>query len=597
MKRTMTLAAAVAWVLTWGASSYAAPSDADVQAARKMVQQTFGPQIQAAKTSADKDDDIKTASLLLEAGAAGKPSDPKYTPVMLSEMARAAADLAVSAGTDEGNALAEKAIAQCSTLLGHSKIETANELANLRSTIYAAARGPQKKDAGGNLARTLAAMAVLYEQAGDLDNAGAYLTKAVNAARVAGANDVADELSIDSQRVQRIRGFRKDLAAAQDELRAAVAGNNAPAVKEATAKIGLLHLLRNGDPIAAADFLDKVGNEFAPAAKLVAARAKGTKPRPDDAYAAAGSLRDASAKADLTVRATLLELALDLCNDITAASGASTELLAKTETLRTAVQALLDKLPNSTAALARKWLENLAGTVKFNADGSISLTYSLAVATQMKDWGSHQGNWAMGAAGLACKDANAWIYDIVKFRADKSIIISYSGAGHLFMGTLALNEGLGNIRENPNFCLATDGAGGFIYGASNTRERDAAFKVPQPANVQINYDGAGTFTWSVMGQSVGKPFKITPPAANSTFRVGFAIRGGGDGQFKNLTIQGTSLVDKSLLGAAGAAAAATATPAATPTPTPPTPPRGGPIPGPGPGPGGPPRGGPRPWGG
>lgn len=535
----------LAVLLAWGAL-LGEISDQDRQRAKEQVEKLYGQQIVRAKTSGDKSDDTQVARTLLDASR-----KPDQSPAVRAELARTAMEIFACIGGDDTGILAEEALNQYASVGQLSPAERTNATVSLRQIEMKSARPDQRKTATARLADAYVRLSLAQESAGQIDDAAASIIRATELARSAGLNEAVEEYTVENQRIQRIRMFQHDLAEAKQELAAAEAGNNPPLVKAAYEKIGLLHLLRNGDPVSAAEPLSKAEHEWAPQARLVARQAGGGKLSPLEALSAAEMLRDAALKASLDVRAALLEQVLSLCT-VAQAGPLTEEQTRQVQQLRNHAQALLEKLPRSNPL--RRALLALSGHVQFNADGTVLITYSFGGSTQLGDW-TTSGQWAVAGGSAAQKDRGGYLYNNVRFRADRPMQVSLtlSGTGAAAV-VLALNDDLNNYSNNVHLTLmTTDNQGWRVSSGGGVDSQGRNEQLRQPVSVTIATDGGSNITWSVNGQVVAKtPVKTL--AAGGSLRLGIDARRGGQFSVKNVSLKGTPMGEDPIAKASAAPA-------------------------------------------
>jgi len=519
------------------AAAPAAISEADKAAARKTVEQKFGAEIRQVKGTADKDDDLKTARILLAASADG--SNP---PAVRAELARAAMEVSLAVGSSDSADVARQALDGWSSLEGLTKLERAKWAVNIRQSQLNRAGRDRRKLLAPGLVEAMVELAEEYEAAGDYNSAAAQILSALGAARTANLTETVEELTLTNMRIQRVRVVKRELAAAERELAAAVAGKNPPLVKKTHEKIGLLHLLRDGNPIAAADHLAKAGHEWAAPAQSLRQRAAGKKLSADTAFAAAEMLHKAALRAERGVKAPLLEVLLDVCAELEAQVEADSSMAVRVKAYREQARSMLAALPNNPAQMLRRALKKLAGTVAFNPDGSVKLSYAFASSRELKDWTIVRGRWTAAKASLAVARGGGDIYNNVRFRADRPLHVSYIAAGPgSIMAVLALNDNLQKPHANPYFCVGHQG--GTVWYVGGLGGRRSLGKLPsrtQPYRVQILHDGSGKFSLIVNGTAVGN-LKAAASLVNGGFRLGFFISQSREAAFGKLTIRGTPL--------------------------------------------------------
>jgi len=528
-------AAVCAAVCFCAATAPAAISEADKAAARKTVEQKFGAEIRQVKGTADKDDDLKTAGILLKASADG--SNPL---AVRAELARTAMELSLAVGSSDSADLAQQALDGWSTLAGLNRLERAQWAVDIRQTQLSRAGRDRRKVLAPGLVEAMVELAEEYEAAGDLNSAAAQIVSALGAARTANLTETVEELTLTNMRIQRVRVVKRELAAAERELAAAVAGKNPPLVKKTHEKIGLLHLLRDGNPISAADHLAKAEHEWAAPTESLRQRAAGKKLSVENSFAAAEMLHKAALRAERGVKAPLLELLLDVCAELEAEVEADSTMAALVKAYGKHARSMLAALPNNPAELLRRALKKLAGTVAFNPDGSVKLSYAFTSSRDLKDWTIVRGSWTVAKAFLAVAKGGGDIYSNVRFRADRPLHVSYVAAGPgSIMAVLALNDNLQSPQANAHFCVGHQG--GTVWYVGGLGGQRSLGKLPsrtQPYRVQILHDGSGKFSLIVNGTAVGN-LQAAASLVNGGFRLGFFISQSREAAFGKLTIRGT----------------------------------------------------------
>ena len=517
-----------------GGALTAAISEADRAAATKTVEKMFGKQIGQAKLTLDKADDVKTAELLLQASGEGR------TPLAVrAGLARTAMELVLPVGSDESSALAVQALRQWSTLAGLSRIERGKWLVNIRQTELRKARREQTKRITPGVIQAIVELAESYEADGDLDSAAAHVFRALAMARKAQLADLVSELTVTNMRVQRIRSFRRDLGAAEKQLAAAVAGKNHPLINKTVEKIGLLHLLRNGDPISSAEHLARAKHEWATPAADLRRRASGRRLSAAESLAAAEMLRGAAHRAEQGAKAPLLELLLDLCVELEATVPDDSDQAVRAEMLRRLAQGMLAKLPNSSLHVLRRALANLAAAPVFNPDGTVQLTYAFSSARELNDWTVTRGKWSAAKGTLAVAKGGGSVYHNLRFRADRPLHVSFAAAGPgSITSVLAFNDDLQNYLHNAHFCVGhRSGTLWYTGGLGGRRLIDRLASTTQPYRVQILHDGVGRFTYIINGRAVGK-LQTNRPLIGGSFRLGFVLSPSRVASISKLTIRG-----------------------------------------------------------
>ncbi len=537
-------------LLTTALVAAAAPgaiSEADKAAASQTVEKLFGAQIRQARMSLDKDDDFKTAQLLLQSSGEGG-----NALAVRAELARQAMELAISAGTEETWALAVEALRQWSSLAGLSRREHGQWLVNIRQAQLQRGRRDQQKPLTEQLVRAIVDLAEACEAGGDLDAAAAQILRATGLARQAQLTDLLEELNLTNLRIQHVRSFRRELEAAEQQLAAAKLAANDSLVQETLEKIALLHLLRNGDPISAAEHLANVKHPWAAQAEALRRRASGAKLTREEALAAAEMLHDAAGRATLTAKAPLLELLLDLCVELEADPDATAEQASRVQVLRKLAQNLLAQLPNSSLELTRRALAKLAGKVVFNSDGTVQVSYGFTSQRELNDWSVLSGQWVASKGALAVQRGGGAIYHNLRFRADRPLHLSFAAAGPGSITTvLALNDDLSNDRGNVHFCVGhQSGTMWYMGGLGGNRLIDRLPSNAQPYRVQILGDGTGSFALFVNGTALGK-LQVRQSLVNASFRVGFVLSSSRVASYTNLVLRGTPLAKQAVAEAKG----------------------------------------------
>lgn len=533
-----------------GPAALGAIAEADRAAAAETVEKMFGSQIRQVKATADKADDLETAGVLLQASG-----EVKTALAIRAELARTAMELAAPIGTDKASAFAAEALTRWSALAGMSRIERGKCLVSIRQGELDKATGERKSQAARQLVEAAAELGESYEAANDLDSAAAQIFRALSVARGARLTDVVEELTAANMRLQRIRSFRRAVEAAEKELAAAEAGGNAPLVQTTVAKIGLLHLLRNGDPASAAEHLAKVKHPWAAAAADIRRRASGARLSVEGALAAAEMLHSAAGRAEIGAKVPLLELLLDLCAEMAATMPADDQA-ARVAMLRKQAEDMLARLPNPGLLRLRRALAKLAGKVVWNPDGTIQLTYRFSSKQELSDFSPTTGNWTAGGGALAAGKGGGSVYHNVRFRADRPLHVSFAGAGGGgAIAVLALNDDLRNYRNNAHFCAGFQGGRlWYLGGLRASYARGPMPSGPEAHLVHILHDGAGRFTYIIHGQAVGK-LQTQQRLLGGGFRVGFEIPANRPATVANLSIVGVPLAQDPVAKSAPSAAA------------------------------------------
>jgi len=237
---------------------------------------------------------------------------------------------------------------------------------------------------------------------------------------------------------------------------------------------------------------------------------------------------------------------------------------------------LLARYPNPLSQALRKSLAGLNCVTLVNPDGSVQLTYAFASAKELADWTQQRGSWTVTGGQLALSaGAGGYVYHIVRFRADKPMLVSFTGATpDSMLGMLALNEGLDDRNANAHAGIDSRRGKAWVIGGLGAQDQSCApDSGPSPYRVQLAYDGAGNFTCTMNGKPMGK-FKGNV-ANGGTFRVGFYVRT--QGSVSSLVISGTP-VSSNPTGQPAPAAPVVAPPPAATKPAPPPQPQ--PQPGP-----------------
>ena len=515
----------------------AAISEADRATARKTVEKTFGAQIRQVRMTAEKADDLKTCQLLLQAS-----QDASSPLAVRAELARTAMQIALPIGSASAADLAVQALQAWSTLAGMGQVERGKHLVTIREAELRKAPRGQTRQVAPRLVQAILDLAESYESANDLDNAAAHTFRALGMARTEQLPDLVEELTQANMRIQRVRTFRRDLAAAQKELAAAEAGHNAPLIRKTMEKIGLLHLLRNADAVSASEHLARAKHDWATAAGHLRRRASGARLSVEQSFAAAEMLRDAAYRADLGAKAGLLELLLDLCVELEVRVQGGSDQAARVEVLRKLARTMLSRLPNTSLLALRRVLSKLAGAVVLNPDGTVKLSYSFASGKELNDWTATRGKWTAGKGHLTVGKGGGSIYHNLRFRADRPLSLSFAAAGPgSIIASLALNDDLGDYRRNAHFCAGHQGGTLWYFGGlGGTGRRERLPSRSQPYRIQIHHDGAGGFAYTINGKAVGK-LQAAKPLTSGSFRVGFTVSRNRVAAFGALSIHGTPM--------------------------------------------------------
>jgi len=511
------------------------------QAARKKVQDTFGRQIQQARATADKGDDLQTAELLYEAAA-----NPRTPGAIRVELARAAMELTIPIGTGPAAALSEKYLDRWAQLGKKGLHERYEWLLKIRTAQRAKAKPTERRAATTELVRATGALAIAYRKAKKLDQAAAYIIKAMGEARRANLTDLLDALTLANTEIQCQRTFLRDKAAAESELAAAVAGNNPPLIKASYEKIGLLHLLRNADPASAAAPLANARNAWAAPARAVGYWMKTRRIQRRHVLSGAEMLMKAAEKAHIGAKAKLLETLVDLCDHAQQYLKPDDKTAARLTLLRRHARIMLERLPNSAISRLRKALKALAGTVVFAADGSVTINYFFTSARLTADW-QKTGKWTVSKGVFGCRAGKqtAGAYHIVRFRADRPLSVSFSGrtSGGMFGVTLFRKDDTANVRRCMLLTLGMRNARQYLVNGMAGRQAGwLARPLAQPFTVVSAHDGKGKFSWTVAGQAL-TPRGVRKNWKPENFRVGFVLYAGATGGVSGVSIKGTPYPD------------------------------------------------------
>jgi len=530
------------------------------QAARKKVQDMFGRQIQQARATSDKGDDLQTAELLYEAAA-----NPRTPGAVRVELARAAMELSIPIGTAPAATLSEKYLDRW-TQLGKKGLDERYEwLVKIRTAQVAKAKSPDRRAATTELVRATGALAIAYQKAKKLDQAAAYVIKAMGEARRANLTDLLEELTLANTEIQCQRSFLRDKATAEAELAAAVAGNNAPLIKASYEKIGLLHLLRNADPASAAASLANAKHAWAAPAGAVGYWMQTRRIQRSHVLGGAEMLMKAAEKAHIGAKAKLLETLVGLCDYAQQYLKPDDKSSARLTMLRSQARVMLERLPNSTISRLRKALKALAGTVVFAADGSVTINYFFSSARLSADW-QQTGKWtvAKGLFGCSAGKETASAHHIVRFRADRPLSVSFSGrtSGGMFGVTLFRKDDTVNVRRCMLLTLGMRNTRQYLVNGMAGRQNGwLARPLAQPFTVVSSHDGKGNFSWTVAGQAL-PPRGVRKDWKPENFRVGFVLYAGAKGGVSGVSIKGTPYPDAPVVTSGGSLLDPTAKPSA-----------------------------------
>jgi hypothetical protein len=538
-------------------------ADSKQDEAAKQVQQTVGKEVAQVKAANDKPRAVKLAQAILASSSDAAPGQ-----AVQAELARAALELALWAGTPEAFALADNAAAALADYGKLPLIERHNLLIRVRTAQLAAAKADQRSQASAALADALAGLAQACEETDDTDAASANYARAAAIAHAANLTDLADQYTQENLRLQRQRLFKNDLAAAQDELRAAIAGNNQPLAQQDNEKIGLLYLTRMADIAQAAPFLAKSGGDWAAAASLLAKLSAGEKLDTDQAILAAEALKRAADRSETGAKSTLMEQVLQICNS--AAAQASAAQAAKLEALRQAAKAVLDKTPSDKVAALRKALGNPAGQIKVNPDGSVTLSYTFATQRQLKDWTMTQGQWSIDNPGLTWQGDRCDIFNNIRFRADKPLTLLVEGTTTQPGGIGAMLAADKTDRFNAaHLLLNPRQKDGWQIGALGGKPIVNVNPLPAgPYKLKITFDGSGAFAFILNGQPLGTADLPKGASLADGLRMGLAGTQKNLGSFRFASIQGQPVAAASQPATQPAPVKAPPAPAVQPAPAP-----------------------------
>jgi len=531
-----TLGAVLAGIFLTGAVASAAISQAERASARKVVEGTFGEQIRQVRASLAKEDDLKTAERLLQAS-----QDRKQRRAVQAELARAAMELADSAGTPEAAALAEQALGRWSGLVGISKTERAEWLVRIRTSPLARAEADRKQQLAAGAVDAVVELAAAYEDEGDYERAAAAIVRALGMARAARLAGAVADLEERNARIQHLRLFHRDLAEAKQRLAAAIAGKNPPRIRELQEKIGMLHLLHNGDPAAASAHLAKAGHEWAKAADDLRRRPSGKGLPPEQALAAVDMLLAAAVRAHPQAKRPLLKQLLTVCGNVGTKTAPDDDQARRLNALQQRAQAMLDKLSPEKPPSLQEALASLAGAVSLSPDGNAQVVYSFDQPGQLADWDARRGQWQADKGRLTQQASTGGrIYHRVRFRADRPMEIRFAATGRgIIAATLALNDKLDQPDGSVRFLLDQHRGSGWMMGGLGARR--LAGPIPQGTrqyDAEVLHDGTGEFTWIVNGQTLGK-ISLRKSLVAGHFRLGLILDGQRRTAFSALTIKGT----------------------------------------------------------
>jgi len=531
------VAFALVTVLLVVAGLRAAEAPASPEAARATVEKTFGAQIRQVQATAATDDDLQTAGVLLQAS-----QDASTAPAVRAELARRAMELAMAVPATRGASLAELALSRWAELGQLTQVQRKTWLVRIRQAELRRARRGQRIEPAARLVEALRELASAQEAAGCIDLAARAVLQAAGIARQERLTDLEADLAPVARRLQRELAFRREMDRAKRRLEAAVAGENPPAIRDAYEKIGLLYLLRKGDPAAAVEALTKAGHEWAGPAEYIRKRAAGKRLTTQESLASVEMLRKAADRAELSAKARLLELLVDICDEVAEDLQSGSAEAARVEMLRQQARAILMTLPDSRAQSLRRALRGLAGKVRIDVDGTVRLAYPFQSPKELSDWSLAGGKWDVADGTLKPgKGHGGIICNNVRFRADRPLHVSFSGTGRGSVNlVLALNDDLSSIWRGAYFILGLKGTRGYVLGGLGApRLIGNEIIGTRPFHVLVEHDGRGRMTCTVNGKLIGELHTRVRLVGNQ-LRVGFSTRRG-SGVYRDLVIRGTPI--------------------------------------------------------
>lgn len=512
---------------------------ADKQAAAAALEQSFGQPLRQVRATPDKADDIQTAGLLLQAS-----NDAQYAPALQALLAQTAVDLLLPIGNDKSTPLLELALRRYINLGDLSAIERTTWLAGVRTRQLDAAKADARKPIAAALARTVEDLALTQEQAGDLDAALAQMGRAAGVAKTGQLADLAEEMAFHQERLSHTWSFRRELAAAQQELRAAQAGKNEPLERQLREKIGQLYLLRLGDCTQAWPYRQGGQSEWTAGLSCLSRRAAGQSLSVTESQDTAEMLLKVAARTDSSARAALIDTALELCDESQSAASQPAAQPLRLEALRKQAQDLQARNPNPLGLKIRAALAGLSERYVVLADGRTQFRCSFTAAGDLADWNMQVGQWQAQGGSLSVQSAKGVGVHRPRLRADRPIDITFdvatTGSVELI---LAMDEYLQQAVAGPRLMIQPS-AKKITFTGTGDNPQPVRVIAQGPYHVEIHYDGQGKFKFTIDGQDSGSA-QIPTPLPDENYRLAVQTAGAGSA-ISGLTVTATLAMDNPL---------------------------------------------------
>ncbi|MFP4052955.1 MAG: hypothetical protein ACLFV7_03725 [Phycisphaerae bacterium] len=492
-----------------------APADEDKEKdsrskEQKLVDELYSDRISKARSSAGEDDNLSLARELLM--AANDESHPKS---LRSILAAEALKLTVDLGTESGTAMAEKSLATLDALGEMDDARKAKIRCDIAANRYQRAITKHgKSDTTEPLAREAvkAYLAFIEAAAGEPDlysEAGSAIRSATRLVRAYSMYGLKESLEKATETLKRSEARRNRVSTARKLLKKAKESGDEKDLQAAHRMLAQAALEFDGDIRKAARFIKGSGH---PREELVLSVAAFLQDRSKlDKENCLSQIKDLLSMGrgyEDYAQKKIGEAAMLMCKVYLAgdppAMGAShanllmlqiKKLLGNTETDK-AIKKLADAY------------KGVAAKVAVLEDGQVRLTYDFSKSSQIKDWQTESGQWAVHKGVLLCRTGNAsttgYLLNKVKFDASKPAKITFTARAYYEISpTLrTFDPTTGAHRYRWYFRQSRSSLYCYAYGESWRSEAADALKTGKTYKWEITTDGKGGFIWTINNKKV-----------------------------------------------------------------------------------------------
>jgi len=471
----------------------------------KLVRELYGKRIEEAKATPADADDVALAKELLTAA-----NDTNTSEKMKVLLAQTALNLLTPLGTEEGVALARKAldvIDRIQPMPPGDKAGVSRDLA-ARCLAHAAEeklRPDQIKPIALDAAKAHLDYAQIVMQNPDelakAEGASAYAARIVDAYRL---TDLNERVSFLQKAIATMRVRHAAIQTAMARFKTAQAGGSELAIKAASRGVADVYLTHDGDLVSAHKYLASTGDPRESAVGAAATFLTSSKLDPATCLEAVQALANLCKGLGEEPRAKVADVALQMCKGYL--TGKTTELGAsKAKLLTVQLQTLLGMVG---ADELRRKIDTAYHVVNCKIEvlegNRIRATYDFSDEKQMKDWDAQTGTWGVGKGALVCKTeaySAGQASNKLRFRADKPYRIAFTGAAKydltasLYYGSLRSSIGsyYARFSFNSGIGLSLYGYGTSWYDYKTRLQGGTAYKF------EIAGDGKGALSWSING--------------------------------------------------------------------------------------------------